>query len=167
MIAKAFPSESLGDLQLASLGGIQIAQLHGRVFLEYCAVMIRAQWDKLTRLCCLVFGKRTDWHSVSVGLKALAQLPMTEGEMPAWSRHHLQIFVGIAQERVAKTGWLQVFRNALIHDVGQHSAGVVPQRKSVDTTSEMWDKVCDEHDWLREATVALLTSFISAKKPSS
>ncbi len=167
-IAEAFPDESPGDLQLASLGETEFAQLHGRIFLEYCAVMIRAQWDKLTRLTCFVFGAKTSWGSISDGLKALVDLLNNdERKLPDWCQKHLQVFTHIAQERVSESGWLKGFRDPLLHDVGQHSTGVLPHKKSIDTTSEMWNKVCDEHDWLREATLALLASFISAKFATS
>ncbi len=40
-------------------------------------------------------------------------------------------------------------------------SGVVVHRKSLETTSEMWDRVRDEHNWIREAMMAMLASFIS------
>ena len=34
---------------------------------------------------------------------------------------------------------IKEFRDHLLHDVGPHSAGVVPHKKSLETTSELWD----------------------------
>jgi hypothetical protein len=164
MLSEALPSETIQGMQLASLNTIDLDQLHGMIFLEYCAVMIRAQWDKLTRLSCLVFGLKWNWGSISEGWRVLEKIA-NEEELHPWCRHHLQVFVKIAQDRLAGSGWLKRFRDPLLHDVGQHSAGVVPHKKSLETTSEMWDKVCDEHDWLREAMMAALVVFLSAKAP--
>jgi hypothetical protein len=71
----------------------------------------------------------------------------------------LKIFLEIANERLAEGAWLKTFRDSLTHSVGQHSLGVVPHRTSSLTTSELWDKMCEEHNWLREAMMTLLIVF--------
>ncbi len=166
-LGDVFSSDTIQEIQLNRLLQAELDQMHGRIFVDYCAVMIRAQWDKLVRLSCLVFGLDLNWDSISKGLKALEQKRDSEGELHPWCRYHLQAFTEIAQERLAEGGWLRGFRDPLLHDVGPHSAGVVPHKKSLETTSEMWDKVCDEHDWLREATMAALVAFVSAKAPAN
>jgi len=165
ILSEAVPSDVARGLKQASPDQIEFDQFHGRIFLEYCAVMIRAQWDKLTHLSCLVLGLPLSWDSISEGLQALEQKLASEGELHPWCRRHFRLFTTIAKDRVAKDGWLKRFRDPLLHDVGPHSAGVVPHIKSLETTSEMWDKVCDEHDWLREGMMAALAAFISFKVP--
>ena len=167
MLSQVLPPEVLHETMLNRLTQIEFDQLHGRIFLEYCAVMVRAQWDKLTRLSCLAFGLEWNWDSVSDGLKALKRKLAEQKEPHTWCSYHLKVFVDIAEERLAEGGWLKGFRDPLIHDVGQHSAGVVPHKKSLETTSEMWDKVCEEHNWLREGMMAALAAFASRRSSMS
>jgi len=167
MLSEVLPSKAIQGMQLARLNKFNFDELHGMVFLQYCAVMIRAQWDKLTRLSCLVFGLDLNWDSILKGWTALDQRVVRKKDLHSWCRDHLQVFIEIARSRLAKDGWLKRFRDPLLHDVGQHSAGVVPHKKSTETTSEMWDKVCDEHNWLREAMMAALVVFISKGSSTS
>jgi len=139
---------------------IEVDQLHGRIFLEYCTVMIRAQWDKLVSLSCLMFGLRQNWGSISDGLKALDQHINTSDKLDPGCKHYSKIFLDIANERLSEKAWLKGFRDSLLHQVGQHSLGVAPQRTSSFTTSELWDKMCDEHNWLREAIMVILLAFV-------
>jgi hypothetical protein len=165
-LARALPSKVEWEAGFNTANTVALDELHGKIFLEYFVVMIRAQWDKLVRLTNIVFGTRSDWDSIHDGLKALVQRRTNEENLNSWCRNHLQIFVEIAQDRLAKDGWLKRFRDPFLHDVGQHSAGVIPHKKSTDTTSEMWDRACDEHDWLREAMMATLVAFASVRTPS-
>jgi hypothetical protein len=161
VLSEALPAEIIAGLRRSSLQKIEFDQLHGRIFLEYCAVMIRAQWDKLTRLVCLVLGLSWNWKTVSKGLDAIGEWLGDQSEcLHPWCGYHIRIFADIAEERLAEDGWLKGFRDPLLHDVGQHSAGVVAHKKSLETTSEMWDRVRDEHNWIREAMMAMLASFI-------
>ena len=153
--------------RLGSLPVLDFEQLHGLIFLEYCAVMIRAQWDKLIRLSCLVFGIRYNWGSIREGLAVLEQAFDPKRDMQPWCRYHGQLLVRIAQDRLSEGAWLKHFRDSLLHDVGDHPAGVAPHRSSLETTSEIWDRVCDEHDWIREAMVAALASFVSKNLPAT
>lgn len=162
MLAEMLPDEAEG-MQLASLPAIDFTQLHGMLFLEYCAVMIRAQWDKLIRLSCLPFGVSHNWRSISDGLAALGQKLDTAIDLHPWCLHHARTLLQLAKERTAEDGWLKSFRDPLLHDVGEHPAGVIPHRRSLQTTSEMWDHVCDEHDWVREGMMATLAVMISIK----
>jgi hypothetical protein len=161
-----FPPEAMQEEQLLKLLQVELNQMHGRIFLDYCAVMIRAQWDKLARLSCLVFGLDGNWDSISSGLSVLEQ-KLNDDELGPWCRSHLQVFIEMAKDRLSETGWIKGFRDHLLHDVGAHSAGVVPHRRSLETTSDLWDKVCDEHDWLREATMAALVAFLSVRPPAN
>lgn len=161
-----FPPDAIQEEQLLKLLQVELNQMHGRIFLDYCAVMIRAQWDKLARLSCLVFGLDGNWDSISSGLSMLEQ-KLNSGGLDPWCHSHLQISIEIAKDRLYETGWIKEFRDHLLHDVGAHSAGVVPHRRSLETTSELWDKVCDEHDWLREAAMAALIAFLSARLPAN
>jgi hypothetical protein len=164
VLSEVLPPEVKEGLLLRNLRRIEFDQLHGRIFLEYCAVMIRAQWDKLSRLVCLVLGLKWNWDTVSDGLRAIEQeLGRESKPLHPWCSHHILIFLNIAKERLAEDGWLKGFRDPLLHDVGQHSAGVVPHKKSLETTSEMWDRIREEHNWLREAMMAMLVSFTSMK----
>ena len=153
-LLEAFPNippEFKAELQEAhdvgtELNTIEFHELHGRIFLEYCAIMIRAQWDKLVSLSCLVFGLEQNWKSIFDGLKNLDQyLSTLEGLNPG-CKAHFKIFLDIANERLAEGAWLKKFRDSLIHAVGQHSLGVAPQRTSSFTTSELWDKMREEHN---------------------
>ncbi len=146
--------------RLTALPGIDLGQLHGLMFLDYTVIMIRAQWDKLMRLACMVFGVSHNWASISDGISALEQ-NLTETGLNPWCRDHAQFLLRIAEDRLSEKGWLRPFRDSLLHDVGEHPEGVVPHRGSLETTSELWDKVCDEHDWIREAMMAALVSFIT------
>lgn len=152
-----FPTSDLSN----KLGEIEYDQFHGRIFLEYCAIMIRAQWDKLIRLQGLVFELKHNWDKISKGIKLVkAHLDKEKGLHP-WSKYHSELFIRIAEERVSEDGWLKHFRDPLLHNIGQHSSGVLPRKNSLETTSQMWDKVCDEHNALREGILCLLASFIS------
>lgn len=156
--------DDVEGMRLASINQINIRELRGRIFFEYCVVMIRAQWDKIIRLCCLVFDLNANWDSVSKGILALEKkLGDTGSSLHPFCHYHLDTFVGIAKERLSEDGWLQSQRNALLHKVGQHSSGVLPQAKSVHSTTELWQKVRDEHNWLREAMMAALATFLTAK----
>ena len=167
-ILETFPNlapQYIAELQEADEMGmdlltIEFNQLHGRIFLEYCAVMIRAQWDKLVSLSCLMFGLRQNWGSISDGLKALEQHINTSDNLDPGCKHYCKIFLDIANERLSEKAWLKGFRDSLLHQVGQHSLGVAPQRASSFTTSELWDKMCDEHNWLREAMMVILLVFV-------
>lgn len=164
------PTEFRHDLQTALdtglLNQIAVDQLHGRIFLEYCVIMIRAQWDKLVSLSCLVFGLKQNWGSIFDGLKALeSKVSKLEGVHPAFSAY-LRVFLEIARERLAEGSWLRVFRDSLLHGVGQHSLGVAPHKSSSMTTSELWDEVQEEHNWLREGMMAMLIAFLVKNVPA-
>ncbi len=159
------PPEVAQAFRQGSLNTIEGLQLHGRIFLEYCAIMIRAQWDKLALLCCWAFGIDEGQDSIIKRLKTLADTVLVNEQYHPWCRDHLKVCLDVGQERLADTGWLRKFRDNLVHRVGEHSAGVVPRKKNKETTSELWDKVRDEHDWLREAMMAALVAFVSAKVP--
>jgi hypothetical protein len=165
-LSELFPSEAIQEGQLLKLLQVELNQMHGRIFLDYCAVMIRAQWDKLARLSCLVFGLDGNWDSISSGLSMLEQ-KLNDDELDPWCSSHLQIFIEIAKDRLSETKWIKGFRDHLLHDVGAHSAGVVPHKRSRETTSDLWDRVCDEHDWLREAAMAALVAFLSIRLPAN
>ena len=158
------PPEYKAELQEAydagtHLSTIEVDQLHGRIFLEYCVMMIRAQWDKLVSLACLVFDRRQNWASIFDGLKDLDQHISKLVGLDPGCKVYFKIFLEIANERLGERAWLKNFRDSLIHSVGQHSLGVVPHRTSSLTTSELWDKMCEEHNWLREAMMTLLIVF--------
>lgn len=146
---------------LYKLGSVEIGQLHGRIFLEYSAIMIRAQWDKLVQLQCLVFDVKVNSDKISKVIDAIRKTLQEKNDLHEWSKYHSLAFLEIAKQRISENGWLKKFRDPLIHNVGQHSSGVIPQNKSFDSTSQMWDKVCDEHNALREGMLCLLASIIS------
>jgi hypothetical protein len=170
MIEK-IPSEFQAEIQAALdtglLNQIAVDQLHGRIFLEYCVIMMRAQWDKLVSLSCLVFGLKQNWASIFDGLKALdSKISKLEGVHPA-CKAYLKIFLEIAGQRLAEGSWLRIFRDSLLHGVGQHSLGVIPHKSSSMTTSELWDKVQEEHNWLREGMMAMLIAFAVKSVPEN
>ncbi len=160
------PDEIQEQFSKPDLRKIMVDQLHGKIFLDYSAVMIRAQWDKFVSLSCLVFGLKQNWDSIFDGIKALEQrIEELESLHPA-CKYYLKVFLDIANERLQEGGWLKNYRDSLLHGVGQHSSGVAPHIRSLFTTSELWDKVCEEHNWLREGIMALLVAFVS-KIPTS
>jgi hypothetical protein len=162
ILSEELPPEFQGDgWDWSGLGQIEFDQLHGRIFLEYCVVMIRAQWDKIIRLSCLAFGLKTNWGSIADGLQSLEQEFKSKEKFHPWCSHHMKILIQIANEQLSEDGWLKKFRDPLMHDVGQHSIGVVPHKKSSLTTSEMWDRVREEHNWLREGMMAMLVALAS------
>jgi len=166
-LLEAFPNiapEFKAELQEAYDVGtdkntIEFHELHGRIFLDYCVVMIRAQWDKLVSLNCLIFGLNQNWKSIFDGLNDLERHISTLDGLNPGCKAYFKIFSDIANERLAEGAWLKTFRDSLMHGVGQHSLGVVPHRKSSYTTSEFWDKMCEEHNWLREAMMTMLVVF--------
>jgi len=162
-LARTLPSKAGREIEFDTNNTVALDELHGMVFLEYFVVMMRAQWDKLVHLGDAVFGAKFGWDSISEGLNALEQKVTDSKELDPWCRDHCQVFIEIARDRLAEKGWLKGFRDPLLHDVGHHSAGVIPHRRSVETTSEMWDRACDEHDWLREAMMAALVAFASVR----
>jgi hypothetical protein len=146
--------------------GLDVMQFHGRVFLEYYAIMLRAQWDKLVVLSHWAFGLKERDESVLQKLKGLADKLVNDAKYHPWARNQLRIFIEIAQGRLSDTAWLRKFRDSLLHSVSEHSAGVIPRLKNTETTSDLWDKLRDEHDWLREGTLALLAAIASANIPT-
>jgi hypothetical protein len=160
LLSGKLPLEFERIFRQANPAQVYLDQLHGRIFLEYCAVMIRAQWDKLTRLICSSLKLDDSWDSVSKGLRKIEANTTNQNNLDAKRLEHLQIFLDIAHQRLAEDGWLKKFRDPLLHDVSQHSAGVLPRRNSLETTSEMWDRARDEHDWLRESVLAVFMFFL-------
>ncbi len=82
---RLFSDENIKGIRLAQIPSVDLEQLHGRVFLEYCVVMLRAQWDKLVGLSRLVFGFPPSWADsvLGEGLKPLNQImPMTPNPIP-------------------------------------------------------------------------------------
>lgn len=155
------PEEIQEIFSRPQLNKIAVDQLHGRIFLDYFVVMIRAQWDKFVSLSCLVFGIKQNWDSIFDGMKALKQYFDETNDLHPACKYYFKIFLEIANERLKSEGWLKKYRDSLLHGVGQHSLGVAPHRQSLMTTSELWDKACEEHNWLREAIMALIISFSS------
>lgn len=160
MLSEVLPTDEIQGMRLSRLGNTEIDQLHGRIFLEYCAVMIKAQWDKSVFLLDLVFGLKSNWDSVTKGLDAIERSSEARA-LNRWSEFSLRKYLEIARKQLAVDGWLKSFRDPLLHKVGRHSAGVLPQKNSLDTTSEMWDRVREEHNALREALMALISVLIT------
>ena len=155
------PDEFQEIFSKPDLRKIAVDQLYGRIYLDYFSVMIRAQWDKFVSLSCLVFGLKPSWDSIFDGIRALnLRIEELENLHPA-CKYYLKVFLDIANERLKTDGWLKNYRDSLLHGVGQHSLGVAPHNKSLLTTSELWDKACEEHNWLREGIMALLVAFAS------
>ena len=160
--------EEFADTRMATLTQADLRELRGRVFFEYGVVMIRAQWDKLVRLACTIFGLRDRWNSVSDGLGDL-QEKTAKAELNPFCRQHLNFFLEIATDRLKvqdQGGWLKPYRDNLLHFVGGHSAGVIPQAKSFETTSQLWEHVLDEHHWFREAFMSLMIVFLTIAVPA-
>lgn len=153
------PSEIQQVFSKTQLSQIAVDQLHGKIFVDYCAVMIRAQWDKLISLSCLALRLKQNWDSITDGIKAVYQEIQAKENLHPACKAYLAVFLDIATERVKPDGWLKNYRDSLIHSVGQHSSGVVPHKKSIQTTSELWDQVCEEHNWLREGMMSLLIAL--------
>ncbi len=156
-----FPHEAFQQGALQKLGGVEIDQLHGRIFLEYCAVMIRAQWDKLALLQSIVFDVKINSHKILKILSTIKGNLNNRKDLHYWTKQHSILFIEIAEEQISENGWLKNFRDPLIHGIGQHSSGVIPQNRSIESTSQMWDKVCAEHNRIREGMFCLLASIIS------
>lgn len=147
----------ISDLALAQLGTVSYPELYGRPFVDLMAIMIRAQWDKLTRLLDIAF-KLPNWDSINDGLAALRDFAATQSE---GSSHLIGLYADTAKSRLDENrGWLRPFRDGLLHKTGQHSRGVAPQRKSVDTTTDLWNKCLDEYDYLREAFFVALIAIV-------
>jgi hypothetical protein len=164
VISQLLSPEEAEGIRLSSMNQIDIRELRGRIFFEYCVLMIRAQWDKMVRLSCLVFDINPDWDSIAKGTAAL-DMKARDGtsSLHPFCRYHLSAFVDIAKERLPENGWLQLQRNALMHKGGQHSSGFLPQAKSFHSTTELWLKMRDGHNWLREAMMAALIVFLTRK----
>lgn len=154
-----FPAEIIELFSQPQFNQIAIDQLHGKIFVDYLAVMIRAQWDKLISLCCLVFGLKQNWDTISDGIKALSQEVKSKNDFHPACKAYLKVFLITASERTKPESWLKNYRDSLLHSVGQHSLGVAPHKKSIHTTSELWNSICDEHNWLREGMMALLIAL--------
>jgi len=159
----------VNDLVLGQLGSIHFAEVYGRPFVDFMVIMLRAQWDKLTRLMDLAFGLK-EWSSISDGLLNLQRFASTSSPDV---RALIEIYVRVARERLDKTGkgWLRPFRDSLLHKVGQHSVWLAPQRKSAENTTDFWNHCLDEYDYLREAffiaLIAISTAgFERSEKPS-
>ena len=121
--------------------------------------MIRAQWDKLVSLGSVVFDRKQNWDSIFEGLRDLDQHISNSTDINSGVNAYFKIFLEIANERLGEDAWLKGFRDSLVHSVGKHSLGVAPQKTSSMTTSELWEKMCEEHNWLREAMMTILIVF--------
>ncbi len=161
------PAEIQEIFSKPQLNQIAVDQLHGRIYLDYFVMMTRAQWDKFVSLSCLVFGIKQNWDSIFDGMKALSQNIDGLGDLDPACKYYFKVFLEIANERLKTDGWLRKYRDSLLHGVGQHSLGVAPHKKSLLTTSELWDKACEEHNWLREGIMALLIAFASKNATSA
>lgn len=151
--------EEVSELRLSQLNQLSLTELYGRVFLEYCILMLRAQWDKITRACCLALAVDHDWDSIGT---ALSSLNAMNNLLPA-SKRCLDIFIDIAHERLTQpSSWLKPMRDNLVHYVAKHSAGTVPHVKSTETTADLWRRFRDEHNWLREAALAAIAALLIA-----
>lgn len=150
------------EWRMAELNEFSPLELHGSIFLEYYATMIRAQWDKVIRLCDTFFNQKANWESVDDGILHLEKVI---SNLPEYGRYLLTTFIGIARERLkdeSKGGWLRGFRDHLLHFTAQHSAGVLPHKNSLETTNEIWKRADDEHNWLREAMMYMLAGFANS-----
>lgn len=155
-----FSEHEFKNVRLNDLYNIAFTELHGRVFLDHYIIMIRAQWDKFVKLGCIFFDLQDNWSSVEDGIATIDKRSET---LPKYSKHYMDIFTSIAKARLDKSsGWLRSFRDGLLHSTGQHSSGVIPQKKSLESTSELWDKALNEHNWLREAMMAALIGYANA-----
>jgi hypothetical protein len=156
------PSEFQG-IRLANTNNVELIELHGRMFLEYFVILVRAQWDKLIRLTCFVFDLADNWSTLSKGLTLLTNKIKDKNDpLPKMCRIHVEVIVKIAEAQTTDGKWLKEFRDNLLHKVGRHSAGVLAQEHSILTTQELWNKARDEHQWLREAMMAALIAFRTA-----
>lgn len=143
--------------RLANLNHVSLIEFHGRIFLEYFIYSVRAQWDKLVRLGDIAFGLSPSWNSFNKGLHSLVRQPLSS----RFAKDHMDILNHIATEQLVEESWLRNIRDSLTHKTGRHSAGVVPQKKSLETTYELWLRIQDEHNWFREAFVALLIVLVT------
>jgi hypothetical protein len=148
-----------GDILLGQLGSVNFPELYGRPFVDLMAILIRAQWDKLTRLLFIAFDWR-DWDSIDKGLEAVEEFSESSS---APLGDLMRGYVKVARSRLDKdTGWLRPFRDSLLHKTGRHSRGVVPQIKSYDTTTDLWNRCLDEYDYLREAFFVVMAIILIA-----
>lgn len=149
------------DLILSQLGIISYPELYGRPFVDLLAILTRAQWDKLTHLLDIAFDLKS-WDSIDVGLKALESCAQ---KLSGESSRLLMAYHQLATDRLKNSksgGWLRPFRDGLLHSTGKHSLGVVPQKKSLETTTELWNKGLQEHDYWREALYIALLAIRSS-----
>jgi len=151
------------ERRLFDLNHITMNELYGRFFFEYTVIMVRAQWDKFIRLCCYFFGLRANWDSSDDGLNALIMLCRSNSSLHSLVSYHMEIFVAIAKQRLHARGWLQQVRNHLLHFEGRHSLGVLPQKKSVDTTTDLWNSARNELNHLHEAMAAMFIALLASR----
>ena len=147
----------ISDLSLAQLGTVSFPEVYGRPFVDFMAIMLRAQWDKITRLLDIAFDLQ-EWDSIGDGLTSLRDFSQNAGQE---SRQLIALFTETGISRLDQTnGWLRPFRDGLLHKTGRHSRGVAPQRKSAETTSDLWNLCLIEYDYLREAFFVALMAIV-------
>ena len=136
---------------------VNFTELYARIFLEYYIVMLRALWDKLAVLACIAFDiKIKHKDGIDDYLDALQLLD----SLTSSGKYFLDTFLTIARQRlepdIKKDGWLRPIRDGLVHKTGLHSSGVLPQKKSLESSFALWKRLIDEHNWLREGMMSLI-----------
>jgi hypothetical protein len=143
-------TQSLDDLRLGRISSVNYKELYARVFLEYFAYTLRAQWDKFTRLVCFAFDVNSDSDSISTVFSALEA---KASNLHTDTAKFLEFYTRIGRERLAEDNWLKPFRDSIAHKTSQHSFGVFPTKNTAEKTSDFWKKALDEHDYVREAMI--------------
>jgi hypothetical protein len=157
---KVMTEEQIREIKPSHSGAPDLMQLHGLLFVDYCAFTIRSQWDKMNRLVATAFDLKDDWASFENALDVIGDLKQSWQTPPGF----LDIYRSIATERlVSEPSWLRRYRDALAHKISMHPMGILPQAKSDETATELWDRVLDEHTWYREAFLALIGLIITAR----
>lgn len=154
--------DEIKQKNIAYLNSPQLKELYARIFLEYHIIMLRAQWDKIARLACYALDVDTNFDSIDDGFKLLRKV----SDLPQSSKATLDIFLGIGQRQLekdpAKGGWFRPFRDGLLHYTAKHSSGVQPQANSLESTFHLWERTKIEHNYFREALMALVASLLIA-----
>jgi hypothetical protein len=161
-LASVFPDEQMDGFKRAESHHLYLQDFYGKVFVDHNVVMIRAQWDKIITLCCVVFDKRQNWSSIDDGIKSLKADKLLN--LHEFCRFHLDIVLNIAETQLnEENGWLRKYRDSLIHKVGEHPVGILPQKNSEETIAQIWRRIEIEHNCVREAIMAMILAFVTAK----
>lgn len=167
-MAEIFPEldivDFVGEKLVDNITSPMVKEIYVRNFIDFHIIMVRAQWDKLILLASYELEEKPR-DKINQTIANLMKKLDGLSQLPPLSKYYFQVFLWLGQERLKSReegGWLRHFRDGLVHKTGSHSSGIVPQKHSLLSANEIWHKAKEEHQFLREAFMVLMTALLLA-----